>query len=218
MPSEEKVKMLADYVKTCGLRLDLGQTRLPRLFNQLLHNASKTEYKDMMQERVLRCQAQAIYHPENIGHFGLNLTHYTHFTSPIRRFSDLIIHRALIRALKLGDDGLTDEECTNLEQISEHISMTERRAITAERSAKTRYMAAFMDKQKNKNLVGNIAGLNKAGIFIKLKETGAEGFIPMSHLAKERLQLDKNNMSLKGQRSGKTFAIGDKVLSLPLFR
>ena len=141
----------------------------------------------------------------------INLSHYTHFTSPIRRFSDLIIHRALIRALKLGDDGLTDEECTNLEQISEHISMTERRAITAERSAKTRYMAAFMDKQKNKNLVGNIAGLNKAGIFIKLKETGAEGFIPMSHLAKERLQLDKNNMSLKGQRSGKTFAIGDKV-------
>ena len=211
IPSEEKVYALAGFVKPLGVVIDLGQPMIPRLFNRLLDGARETDYEFMVQEAVLRTQSQAVYDPENIGHFGLNLSRYAHFTSPIRRYADLIVHRALIRALKFGNDGLPDNQIESLDETAVHISATERRAMLAERSAKERYLSAFMSARIGDEFAGHITGVTKSGLFIRLDETGAEGFSPMSYLGRERFFANDDGMSLTGGTTGKNYRIGQAL-------
>ena len=184
---DERVRALADFLRSMDIKLNLGQTLLPRLFNGLMQQAEDGPHAPSVSEAVLRSQAQAIYSIENIGHFGLNLGRYAHFTSPIRRYADLTVHRALIAALKLGKDGQSEEEAAQLESIAEAISQTERRAMLAERSAGERYMAAHMAGHIGDSFSGRIAGVSRAGLFVVLDDTGAEGLIPISRLGEERV-------------------------------
>ena len=214
-PSKEKLFSFSDYLRTIGIAFAKGQIIKPGVFNQILMRAKGTPYADVMNDVVLRTQAQAIYAPENIGHFGLNLARYGHFTSPIRRYADLVVHRALIRALKLGDDGLTNGEIEKLAQTAEHISMTERRAMAAERDSTDRYMAAFMQDRVGANFDARITGVTRFGLFVRLAETGAEGLIPMRSLGQEFFRHDERSHALIGDRSGVKYGLGD-ILSVRL--
>jgi ribonuclease R len=160
---------------------------------------------------VLRSQAQAEYSAENYGHFGLNLDRYAHFTSPIRRYADLIVHRALVRALGLGDDGLTEQEATKLQGIAQHISATERRAMLAERETSDRLLAQFLAQRIGARFEGRISGITRSGLFIRLIETGADGFIPASTLGQDYYRFVEERQAMIGERSGETFTLGDRV-------
>ena len=164
-----------------------------------------------MNDIVLRTQAQAIYAPGNLGHFGLNLAKYAHYTSPIRRYADLIVHRALIHALKLGDGGLTDREMQRLGEIAEHISMTERRAMAAERDSTDRYVAAFMQDRVGATFDARVTGVTRFGLFVRLAKTGAEGLLPMRVLGTEYFRHDERKHALIGDRSGTVYGLGDIV-------
>ena len=210
-PPSERVKALADFIRPLGVKMDLGQTVLPRLFNSLMRQAAESEHGPTISEAVLRSQAQAIYDTENIGHFGLNLGRYAHFTSPIRRYADLTVHRALIAALKFGTDGQSPEEAETLGEIAEAISATERNAMLAERKASDRYLAAYMSKQIGDSFTGRISGVSRAGLFVKLDDSGADGLIPISRLGDERFYADEDNLMLSGGTTGLTFRIGQEI-------
>ncbi|MGQ0741239.1 MAG: ribonuclease R [Alphaproteobacteria bacterium] len=210
-PSKEKLLALSDYLKTIGIAFAKGQVMKPAVFNQVLARAKKGPNADVINDVVLRTQSQAVYAPENIGHFGLNLSHYAHFTSPIRRYADLIVHRALIRALKLATGGLTDAEIARLDETADHISMTERRAMAAERDSVDRYVAAFMEERVGAMFEGRIAGVTRFGLFIRLRETGADGLLPMRALGQEYFRHDLKRHALVGQRSGTVYRLGDTV-------
>ena len=188
-----------------------GERPQTHRFNTLLAEAGSGEHKDVVTEMVLRSQAQAVYAPDNIGHFGLHLTKYAHFTSPIRRYSDLIVHRALIRAMQLGPDGLSDQNAARVEELAEHLSTTERRSMAAEREATDRYLAHFMADRVGAEFEGRIAGLNKAGLFIKLAETGADGFVPISKLSDEYWGHDERAQALVTRGSGRRYEMGQTV-------
>jgi ribonuclease R len=160
---------------------------------------------------VLRAQSQAEYSPDNIGHFGLGLRTYAHFTSPIRRYADLLVHRALIRGLRLGDGALPDEAGAAFAETGEHISATERRAVSAERDANDRYAAAFLEQHIGDNFTGVIRGVARAGLFVALDDTGAEGFVPASRLPADRYRFDAATHTLRGEQSGLTYRLGDNV-------
>ena len=181
----------------------------PAVFNRILERSKGTPHKDVINDVVLRTQAQAVYAPENLGHFGLNLTHYAHFTSPIRRYADLVVHRALIRARHFGDDGLTGTEMETLAQTAEHISMTERRAMAAERDSVDRYVAAFMEDRVGAEFQGRISGVTRFGLFLRLTETGADGLLPMRAMGSEYFTHDEKRHALVGQRSGTLYRLGD---------
>ena len=210
-PAPERLTALADFIRPLGTRLDLGQPVVPALFNRIMVKAREGEHYPTIAEAILRTQSQAVYTPENIGHFGLNLGQYAHFTSPIRRYADLIVHRALIRALKLGDDGLTDAEIEKLPAIAEAVSATERRAMIAERTATDRYLSAFMSDKIGECFKGQISGVSRAGLFIKLDDTGADGLVPISRLGAERFFVDDDKLSLIGGTTGTVFRIGQLV-------
>lgn len=210
-PSKEKIASLADFLSTVGLSWAKGQSVTPARFNRILALARSGEHADIVNEVVLRSQAQAIYAPENIGHFGLNLAKYAHFTSPIRRYADLIVHRGLIRALKLGADGLSDEQATRLEEIADHITMTERRSMAAEREATERYIASFLADRVGAVFEGRISGVTRFGLFIKLHDSGADGLAPISSLGAERFYHDEAQHALVGASSGKRFFLGQAV-------
>ena len=210
-PPDERVKALADFLRPMGINFSLGQTLLPHLFNGLMRQALETPHAPSVSEAVLRTQAQAIYTTENIGHFGLNLGRYAHFTSPIRRYADLTVHRALIAALKFGEDGQTTEEAEQLDAIAEAVSQTERKAMLAERSAGERYMSAHMKKHIGDSFTARVAGVSRAGLFVSLDDNGAEGLIPISQLGAERFFADENNMYLTGGTTGLTFRLGESV-------
>ncbi len=210
-PSQEKLYAFSDYLKTIGIPFAKGQVIKPASFNRILARAKGTPHEEVMNDVVLRTQAQAIYAPENVGHFGLNLARYAHFTSPIRRYADLVVHRALIRALKLGGDGLSDSESARLRETAEHISMTERRAMAAERDSVDRYVAAFMEDRVGAIFDARIASVTRFGLFVRLKETGADGLLPMRSLGAEFFRHDEKRHALVGDRSGMTYRLGDMV-------
>jgi len=160
---------------------------------------------------VLRSQAQAIYDPANIGHFGLNLAKYAHFTSPIRRYADLIVHRALIRAFEFGEGGLTDREMAGLGATAEHITMTERRAMAAERDSTDRYVAAFMEDRIGQTFDARVTGVTRFGLFVRLAESGAEGLIPIRSLGADYFHHDEKRQALVGQRSRVSYGMGDAL-------
>jgi ribonuclease R len=154
---------------------------------------------------------QAIYSPENKGHFGLHLSHYAHFTSPIRRYADLIVHRALIRGLRLGDNGLADKEMSRLGEIAEHISVTERRAMAAERDSTDRYVAAYMEDRVGATFTARVTGVTRFGLFVRIPDSGAEGLIPARSLGFEYFRHDERKHALVGERSGTTYKMGDNL-------
>jgi ribonuclease R len=210
-PSQEKLKTLADFLSTLDVRWTMGEAPRTERFNRLLEQMAGTPHAEIVNEVVLRTQMQAIYSPDNVGHFGLNLDRYAHFTSPIRRYADLIVHRGLIRALGLGNDGLTDAEIATLTEIAEHITMAERRAMAAERDATDRYVAAFMEGREGAEFTGRITGVTRFGLFIRLEETGADGLVPVSTLGGEYFIHDDRAHALVGERSGRRWRLGAEV-------
>jgi ribonuclease R len=210
-PSAEKIAAFSDYLRTIHMPFAKGQVIKPGAFNRILSQAKGTPYEAVMNDVVLRSQAQAVYHPENVGHFGLNLQRYAHFTSPIRRYADLVVHRALIRGLKLGPDGLSDREMGKLGETAEHISMTERRAMAAERDSTDRYVAAYMQDRVGAEFDARITGVTRFGLFVRLAETGAEGLLPARSLGFEYFRHDEKKHALIGDRTGTAYKLGDIV-------
>lgn len=211
LPSVEKIAALRDFLKGFGVNLSPGKTLHPADLAAILEQFVDTAHSQVINEVMLRSLAQAIYSPENIGHFGLALSHYAHFTSPIRRYADLIVHRALIRLFKLGDDGITDDELSRLDDIGEHISKTERRAIDAERDASDRYTSLYLADNIGAEFEGRISGVTRTGIFVRLTETGADGFVPMSQLPDDYYNHDEQNQRLVGSKHGKVFRLADTL-------
>lgn len=210
-PSQEKIFNLADFLHTIAKPWNKGEPATTKRFNKLLDETRDGPYAEVVNEVVLRTQMQAIYSPENVGHFGLNLDRYAHFTSPIRRYSDLIVHRGLIRALGLGADGLTDREVAELPAIAEQVTTTERRSMAAERDAMDRYIAAFLEDRVGATFTGRITGVTRFGLFVRLDETGADGLIPVSTLGSEYFTHDDRAHALVGERTGKRFTLGRRV-------
>ena len=210
-PSKEKLYAFSDYLRTIGMSFAKGQVVKPAAFNRILAQAKNGPNEAPMNDVVLRTQAQAVYAPENVGHFGLNLQRYAHFTSPIRRYADLVVHRALIRALKPGDGGLSDTQAAKLEEVSDHISMTERRAMAAERDSNDRYVAAFMEDRVGATFEARVTGVTRFGLFVRLPESGAEGLIPARTLGFEYFRHDERQHALIGDRSGTKYSMGDKL-------
>ncbi len=208
-PSKEKLFAFSDFLRTINIPFAKGQVIKPGVFNRILEQAKNTPHADVLNDVTLRTQAQAVYSPNNVGHFGLNLTHYAHFTSPIRRYADLIVHRALIRVLRAGDDGLTDSEIGKLEQIAEHISMTERRAMAAERDSTDRYVAAYMEDRIGQTFDARVTGIAHFGLFVRIPESGAEGLIPTRSLDFDYYRHDKSRHALVGERTGRRYKLGD---------
>lgn len=210
-PSREKLVAFGDYLRSIGLSFAKGQVIKPATFNRILERAKGTPQEEVINEVTLRTQAQAVYAAENIGHFGLNLQRYAHFTSPIRRYADLVVHRGLIRALKLGDGGLTDSDSARLPEIADHVSMTERRAMAAERDSTDRYLAAYMQDRVGAVFTGRISGVTRFGLFVRLSETGADGLLPIRSLGMEFFNHDEKRHALIGERSGTTYKLGDEI-------
>ncbi len=210
-PTPEKLVALDDFLKTLNLSGPKGQVVKPANFNAILAKVAGQEYEHVVNQIVLRSQSQAVYTTQNLGHFGLNLRRYAHFTSPIRRYADLSVHRGLIRAFDLGKDGLSDAEIGGLEAIAEEISKTERRSMVAERETKDRMIAGFLAEKIDATFSGRIGGMAGAGLFITLDGTGADGFIPVSTLEGDYFIHDEPAMAMVGEQTGETYKIGDKV-------
>jgi ribonuclease R len=210
-PSDEKIQALVDFLDTLGIKWSKGQRPTTERFDKLLEQTRGGPHADIVNEVVLRTQMQAIYDTDNIGHFGLNLDRYAHFTSPIRRYADLVVHRGLIRALGLGDDGLTDTDVVRMKETAEHITMAERRAMAAERDATDRYVAAFLSERVGAEFQGRITGVTRFGLFVRLAETGADGLVPISSLGSEYFRHDERAHALVGERSGGRWRLGREV-------
>ncbi|MEZ5803081.1 MAG: ribonuclease R [Rhizobiaceae bacterium] len=210
-PSLAKQETLREFLTTVGLSLARGPQLRPAQFNSILDRVRGNDNEALVNEVVLRSQSQAEYAPKNIGHFGLNLRRYAHFTSPIRRYSDLIVHRALISALGLGSDGLTSDEEVRLEEIAALISASERRAMAAERDTVDRLVAAYLAERINDTFDARISGVTKAGLFVQLPHFGADGFIPVSSLEGDYYIYDEAAHALFGERTRKGFQLADRV-------
>ena len=211
-PSPERLEALRETAQASGFTLARGQVLQTRHLNALLNAAEGTEFDELINLSTLRSMAQAYYSPENFGHFGLALQHYAHFTSPIRRYADLVVHRALISAHGWGRDGLSPEEIERMEQTATHISETERRSMMAERDTTDRYLAAYLGERTGSELAGRISGIARFGVFVKLDETGADGLIPIRSLGREYFHFDRDAGTLMGADTGLTIAIGQRVL------
>ncbi len=210
-PSQEKVQALVDFLETLDIAWSKGEAPRTERFNKLLDDTRGTENGDIVNEVVLRTQMQAIYSTENIGHFGLNLAKYAHFTSPIRRYADLVVHRGLITALGLGADGLSDRDIQKMKDTAESITFAERRAMAAERDATDRYVAAFLADRVGAEFEGRITGVTRFGLFVRLDETGADGLCPVSKLGGEYFIHDDKSHALVGERTGARWPLGMPV-------
>ena len=210
-PALAKQESLREFLRTLDMNLAKGAALKPAQFNRILEAVEGTDHQDLVNQVVLRTQSQAIYSPDNIGHFGLHLHKYAHFTSPIRRYADLIVHRALIKALNLGKDGLTTDEEAQLEETAALISSTERRAMLAERETVDRLIAHFLAAHLGDDYEARVTGVTRAGLFVSLATYGADGLVPISTLGDEYYLYDEANHAIAGERSGKGFRLGDTV-------
>ena len=210
-PSEEKLDNLRTFLRQFDINLPAGNQLHPRDLDQVLKKVAETEHAQMVNEIVLRSQSQAAYSPDNIGHFGLALAKYAHFTSPIRRYADLLVHRALISGLRLGEGGLAPEEITRFPDTAEHISATERRAALAERDAIDRYLAAFMADKVGCIFEARVSGVARFGLFVTLVESGASGFVPVSSLPDDFWMHDEATQTLSGRRTRLVFHLAQLV-------
>jgi ribonuclease R len=180
-------------------------------FNRVLQRAKALPVTDLVNEVVLRSQAQAVYAAENLGHFGLNLHRYAHFTSPIRRYADLLVHRSLIRALGLGEGGIAPEETQRLPDIAQAISDAERRAMAAERETTDRLVAAYLADRVGAEFEARISGVTRAGLFVRLRDTGADGFVPAATIGNDYYRHHEDAHALIGDRTGESYRLGDDV-------
>ncbi len=210
-PDAAKIEALREFVATLGLNLARGQVLRPKMFTQLLEKANETPHALMVHELVLRSQSQAVYSPVNIGHFGLALPRYAHFTSPIRRYADLLVHRALIAGCRLGDGALPSEAGERFAAMGEHISATERRAAAAERDAIDRFVAAFLADRVGTIIAGRVTGVTRFGLFVRLEETGADGLVPIASLPNDFYDHDEGGHALVGRRWGRVYRLGEQV-------
>jgi len=210
-PNPEKLESLRETAQASGFNLAKGQVLQTRHLNALLAAAEGTEFDELINLSTLRSMTQAYYSPENFGHFGLALAQYAHFTSPIRRYADLIVHRALISAHGWGKDGLDAAEIDRLEDTAIHISETERRSMVAERDTTDRYLAAYLSERVGNEFSGRISGIARFGVFVKLDETRADGLIPIRSLGREYFHFDREAGTLMGADSGLTISIGQRV-------
>jgi ribonuclease R len=210
-PGREKLVALKDYLKTFGVEFALGQVITPATFNRLIALTSDTEHKAQVMEQILRTQTQAYYGPANAGHFGLSLGSYAHFTSPIRRYADLIVHRALVRSFGLGDGGLTDDEASRMSVLGEAISQAERRAMEAERETIDRYVAAFLSTRVGEVLETRITGVASFGFFATVEGIGGDGLVPVSTLGNDYYRFDETARTLTGDATGTVYAAGQTM-------
>jgi ribonuclease R len=210
-PSSEKLVALSEFLASIDINAPKTSFNRPGQFNKILAKAVGTEHQEILNEVVLRAQAQAEYRPGNLGHFGLNLRRYAHFTSPIRRYADLIVHRALVSAFGLGEGGLSDAEKTKLDAIAEAISQSERKAMSAERETVDRLIAMHLAERKGEEFKARVSGVTRFGLFVKLLDTGADGFVPVATLGRDYFRHVEAQHALVGERSGESFRLGDRV-------
>jgi len=211
-PSPEKLDALREVANASGLQLAKGQVLQTAHLNRLLEQARGTDHAEQVNISTLRSMTQAYYFPQNFGHFGLALKAYAHFTSPIRRYADLIVHRALIASHGWGKDGLSAWDQDNLEATAKQISDTERRSMVAERDTTDRYLAAFLSERMNVEMPGKVSGIAKFGVFVKLDETGADALVPIRTLGSEYFDFDAESQTLMGSQSGIMIGLGQKVV------
>lgn len=227
-PSKEKLASLREFLETLDLKVPTSSQLKPKAFNAILEKAKDLPVPELVNEVILRSQSQAEYTPENIGHFGLNLRRYAHFTSPIRRYADLLVHRALIGALGLGAGGLITQDASSeqadsphreaaattkgrLARVAKAISEAERRAMSAERETVDRLIAAHLADRVGATFKARISGVTRSGLFVKLAQTGADGFVPISSLGDEFFHHVEESRALIGDRSNLAFTLGDAV-------
>ncbi len=210
-PKPEKAEALRLIAKAAGYKISRGDGISSQAINALLDHAAKYDNSEAISMQVLRSLRQAQYSPQNLGHFGLALKRYAHFTSPIRRYADLVVHRALVAAFDLGEDGHVYDD-QQLDEIAGHISSTERTAMQAERDTNDRYVAQFLQSHLDKELEGRISGVSKFGFFVTLNETHADGFVPLRLLGDDQYFLDRAKDIIRGKRTGRVFKIGQEVL------
>ena len=223
-PSREKLVALKDYLKTYGIEFALGQVVRPKTFNQILDKVIDSDARPQIMEQVLRTQTQAYYAPANTGHFGLSLGSYAHFTSPIRRYADLLVHRALVGgyglevalpASALADlprsTALSSEDAAAMERLGEAISAAERRAMEAERETVDRYVAAYLSTRVGEVLDARITGVKAFGFFATVEGLGGDGLVPVSTLGAERFRYDEGAQALEGEQSGTRFTPGQRL-------
>ena len=211
-PDLAKLEALREFLGTLGIAVPTGQRLRPADLNRVLREVADKPVSQLVSQTVLRSQSQAVYSPDNLGHFGLALARYAHFTSPIRRYPDLIVHRALIAAYGLGDGGLAEADRGRFVEFGEHLSMCERRAVAAERGAMDRYVVAFMAAHVGATFAGRITSVTRFGLFAALDGTGADGLIPIRSLGQEFFRHDEGRQLLIGERTGETFGLGDRVM------
>ena len=210
-PEGSKIEALADYLDQLGVPFSKTAGR-PQDFTRLIERIEDVSVREIVSQFVLRCQAQAVYQPDNIGHFGLHLRDYAHYTSPIRRYSDLLLHRALIRAFGLGEGGLPKEtSAEEMAEIGNHLSTMERRAMEAERRTMERMVALVMQSKVGASFSGRITGAQRFGLFVALDDSGAEGLVPVSMLGDDRFYHDERYQALVGEYRGEIFAVGDRL-------
>ena len=219
-PSREKLVALREYLKTMDRNLALGQVITPSLFNRMLKDVTDEGEKALVMEAVLRSQTQAYYGPKNAGHFGLALGSYAHFTSPIRRYADLLVHRALVDAFGLEQpkpqklpptSGLSERDRADLEKVSEAISTAERRAMEAERDTIDRYMAAWLSGRVGEIFDTRITGVQKFGFFATILGLGGDGLVPVSTLGNDYYIYDEKAQALVGDKTGQRYSMGDRL-------
>lgn len=210
-PSPEKLDALREVAEASGFTLAKGQVLKTAHLNRLLAQAIGSDHHELINITTLRSMTQAYYHAENFGHFGLALRSYAHFTSPIRRYSDLIVHRALIAGHKWGTDGLSAWDIDNLDETAKLISDAERRSMAAERDTIDRYLAAYLSDRVGMTFTGRVSGVQRFGLFVKLDETGADGLIPIREVGREFFHFDADSQTLMGADTGLTIGIGQRV-------
>jgi ribonuclease R len=210
-PAMDKLDSAREFIESFGLSMPKGQVVQPARLNELLQTASKSPFSHLISMMVLRCQSQALYSPDNIGHFGLALEKYAHFTSPIRRYADVLVHRALVTLYGLGQGGMSDHEVERINSICEHISTTERTSMVAERSAVDRFTSSFLAQHIGATFDGQISGVTRFGLFINLNESGADGLVPIRSLPNDFYIHDEQQHALIGRRNKIIFRLGAKV-------
>ena len=210
-PSREKLVALKDYLKTFGVEFSLGQVIKPGTFNRIIERIGDADGREEIMEQLLRTQMQARYGPERLGHFGLALATYGHFTSPIRRYADLLVHRSLVKAYKLGEGGLPQGDEERFEQIGEQISMLERRAMEAERETIDRYVAAYLADQVGQLVECRITGVQPFGFFASVEDLGGDGLVLAKDLGREYFRYDEPSRTLVGEETGETYRVGQRL-------
>jgi ribonuclease R len=210
-PSDEKLEALRAFLATLGVSISASNQLHPRDLDRVLRRFADTPESPVINEVMLRSQSQAAYSPDNIGHFGLALTRYAHFTSPIRRYADLLVHRALISGLKLGPDGLTADQVAGFAETAERITETERRAQQAERDAIDRYLSAFMSNKIGERFTARISGVTRFGLFVTVTGTGAGGIVPFQTLPEDFWQYDEREQTATGRRTQQVYRLAQQV-------